>query len=153
MKAFSKNEENVKTQFKVICTGADKQYLKYKEEIEIFCEKNNIDILITRFNTMCDAYEIADLVVLPSQSESFGYSALESLSIGIPTILNNIPTYNEVSIGSKNYYLFNNTVENLYSSLLVAINNGLERVKQPNEWQNQYSIILFGQRYLNLLIK
>lgn len=153
MKAFSKNEENVKTQFKVICTGADKQYLKYKEEIEVFCKKNNIDILITRFNTMCDAYEVADLVVLPSQSESFGYSALESLSLGIPTILNNIPTYNEVSIGSENYYLFNNTVETLYSALSVAINNGLERVKQPNEWQNQYSIALFGQRYLNLLIK
>ena len=153
MKAFAMIEENIKKQFKVICTGADKQYLKYKEEIESFCKENNIDILITKFNTMCDAYEVTDLVVLPSQSESFGYSALESLSLGISTILNNIPTYREVSIESKNHYIFDNTVESMYSTLLIVLNNNLERVKQPEEWKNKYSINLFGQRYLNLLLK
>ena len=43
---------------------------------------------------MSEAYKIANICVLPSKSESFGYSALESLSLGIYTILNDIPTFN-----------------------------------------------------------
>lgn len=153
MEAFANVDEKVKKQYKIICTGADKQYLKYKEEIENFCKKNNIDILITRFNTMADAYNVADLVVLPSQSESFGYSALEALSLGIFTILNNIPTYKEVSCDSINYYIFDNTVDSLYRILLIVLSANLKRVEQPKNWKNKYDIKLFGQRYLNLISK
>ena len=38
---------------------------------------------IIRFDDMSKAYKIANICVLPSKSESFGYSALESLSLGI----------------------------------------------------------------------
>ena len=43
---------------------------------------------------MSEAYKIANICVLPSKLESFEYSALESLSLGIYTILNDIPTFN-----------------------------------------------------------
>lgn len=153
MKAFAKLDTEEKNKFNIICTGADKQYLKYKEEIERFCEENNINILITRFNEMADAYKIADIIVLPSQSESFGYSALESLSLGKCTIINNIPTYMEVVDGSKNYYTFDNSVESLYEILTKVLNTNLQIVEQPQKWMEKYSTELFGQRYINLLKK
>ena len=71
------------------------------DDILNFCQKNNIDILIDRFDKMCDGYKVADIVMLPSKSESFGYSALEALSLGIVTILNNIPTYKEIVVNVK----------------------------------------------------
>lgn len=151
MKAFSKLDDTTKNKFKVICTGADKQYLQYKTDLEEFCKNNNIDLLITRFNEMKDAFKVADIVALPSQSESFGYAALEALSLGIMTIMNTIPTFKEVADESMNHYFFkNNDVESLYDILNKNIKGDLSRVEQKEEWKNKYSIILFGQRYLNL---
>jgi len=153
MEAFSKINDNTKQLFKVICTGADTQYIKHKEEIEQFCKENDIDILVTRFDTMADAYKIANVVILPSKSESFGYSALESLSLGIPTIINDIPTYKEVANGSKNYYMFSNTVKSLYRILSELLNNDLNRIVQPEDWLMKYSVELFAKRYLDLFSK
>lgn len=149
MKAFAKLDESIKKQYLVICTGADKQYMQYKEDIENFCKENKIDLIITRFKYMSDAYKIADIVALPSQSESFGYSALESLSLGIMTIMNNIPTFKEVADGSENNYFFNNDIDSLYKVLNENINK-TKRIKQPDNWKNKYSIVEFGKRYLSL---
>lgn len=150
MRAFALLDISIKKQFKVVCTGADNQYLKYRDDLEEFCKENDIDILITRFNNMSSAYKIADVVALPSQSESFGYAALESLSLGIMTIINNIPTFNEVAEGSKNHYFFDKTVDSLYTLLNKYINKKIKIVKQPKKWCDKYSIIKFGLRYLDL---
>lgn len=151
MKAFALLDNKVKNKFKVICTGADKQYEQYKDEILNFCKENNIDILITRFDTMREGYKVADVVALPSQSESFGYSALESLSLGILTILNNIPTYSEIIRGAKNYYQFDNDVETLHQVLVKVLDGDFERCEQTKEWNDRYSIELFCNRYLSLV--
>lgn len=151
MKAFSKFSEDVKSNFQVICTGLDKQYIEYADEIISYCEQNSINLKIIRFDTMADAYAIADIVVLPSQSESFGYAALESLSLGIPTILNSIPTFLEIVEGSNNSYTFDNNVETLFEKLNIIIDNNLKRCVQTDDWQNIYDLELFGKRYIDLL--
>ena len=151
MKAFSKIDNNIKKDYQVVCTGADKQYIQYKENIENFCKVNNIDIIITRFEDMSDAYKVASIVVLPSQSESFGYSALESLSLGIPTVLNDIPTYKEIAKNSKNSYIFSKTEESLFNVLNIIVNSDLSRILQSEDWINQYKLELFGRKYLNLI--
>lgn len=151
MKAFSKIDNNIKKEYQVVCTGADKQYIQYKENIENFCKENNIDIIITRFEDMSDAYKVASIVVLPSQSESFGYSALESLSLGIPTVLNDIPTYKEIAKNSKNSYIFNKTEESLFNVLNIIFKSDLSRILQNEDWINQYKLELFGRKYLNLI--
>ena len=149
MKAFAMLDDDIREKYVVVCTGADKQYLQYKKDIEGFCRDNSISLLITRFEKMSDAYKVANVVALPSQSESFGYAALESLSLGILTIMNSIPTFKEVALGSDNHYFFDNSVESLYNVLCSCLDND-ERVKQPNEWCSKYSIVLFGQRYLDI---
>lgn len=151
MKAFSHMNKEMKEKFQIICTGLDKQYIKYVDEIEAFCKEEGIKLKIMRFSTMAEAYSIADIVVLPSQSESFGYAALESLSLGIPTILNSIPTFLEISKNSNNAYIFNNTEESLYEELNKVIKANLDRKKQTENWQSQYNLVTFGKRYLNLI--
>lgn len=151
MKAFALLDDNIKSNYKVICTGKDKQYEQFMDDILNFCQKNNIDILIDRFDKMSDGYKVADIVMLPSKSESFGYSALEALSLGIVTILNNIPTYKEIVDGAKNYYLFDNSVESLNEVLKEVLINKIDRVNQTADWKNRYSTKLFCTRYSNLI--
>lgn len=151
MNAFAKIDIEKRNRFEVICTGIDDQYKVYVNEIETYCKENGIRLKLIRFDYMYEAYSIADLVILPSQSESFGYSALESLTSGIPTILNAIPTYMEISKGSKNSYIFNNTEKALLNELKEVIKSDLKRVIQSNEWQNKYDLQRFGERYLKIL--
>ena len=151
MKAFALLDDNIKSNYKVICTGKDKQYEQFMDDILNFCQKNNIDILIDRFDKMSDGYKVADIVMLPSKSESFGYSALEALSLGIVTILNNIPTYKEIVVGAKNYYLFDNSVESLNEVLKEVLIKKIDRVNQTENWKNRYSTKLFCTRYSNLI--
>lgn len=151
MKAFALLDDNIKSNYKVICTGKDKQYEQFMDDILNFCQKNNIDILIDRFDKMSDGYKVADIVMLPSKSESFGYSALEALSLGIVTILNNIPTYKEIVDGAKNYYLFDNSVESLNEVLKEVLIKKIDRVNQTENWKNRYSTKLFCTRYSDLI--
>jgi len=153
MKAFSKIDREIINKFQVICTGLDEQYKKYAFDIENFCQKNGINLKILRFDYMYEAYSIADLVVLPSQSESFGYSALESLSIGKPTILNAIPTYLEIAEGSQNSYIFNKTEEDLLNELNKVLKTKLEIKKQTIKWQEKYNLDTFGKHYLEVINK
>lgn len=150
MKAFAKQSDEIKSQYKVICTGADKQYEQFKQEILDFCKENNIDIMIKRFEAMADGYKAADIVMLPSKSESFGYAALEALSLGITTIINEIPTYMEIIQGANNYYSFSNSVESLDEVLKKVLNGKIKRVNQSKEWTDRYSINLFYRKYLGL---
>lgn len=150
MHAFAKISDEIKKKYKVICTGADKQYEQFKDDILDFCKKNNIDISIKRFDQMADGYKAADIVMLPSKSESFGYAALEALSFGIVTVLNEIPTYMEIAEGAKNCYTFANTEESLQKVLEKILKTSLDRKVQSKEWKDKYEINLFNKRYLEL---
>lgn len=151
MKAFAGIKENDRKQYQVICTGLDKQYEKYAYDIEKFCKDKKIRLKILRFDYMYEAYAIADMVVLPSKSESFGYSAIEALSLGLPTILNSIPTYMEIIKDSNNSYVFDNTEYSLKCKLEQLLCTKLERKKQPESWKNKYDLNIFRKRYIELI--
>ena len=151
LKSFANVNENIRRNFQVICTGKDKQYEKYAQNIEKFCQSKKIKLEVTRFDYIYEAYSIADIVVLPSKSESFGYSALESLSLGIPTILNSIPTYLEITKGSKNSFIFNNTEQSLKQLLGQLLQTNLEKLEQTKLWNERYSIEEFGEKYIHLM--
>lgn len=142
-----------KSKFEIIYTGLDKQYEKFVDSLTTKAKENNVDIKIIRFDYMSEVYRIADVCVLPSKSESFGYSALESLSLGIFTILNDIPTFNEIAEGNDNNYIFKNNEYELKKKLSYVINNYDKfKRKLPNEqWQKQYSIERFENAYINVI--
>lgn len=146
-------EEDIKRKIEIVFTGLDKQYIKFVDKIKEKAKNHNIDIKIIRFDEMSEVYKIADITVLPSKSESFGYSALESLSLGIPTILNKIPTFKEIASGNDNCQLFNNSANELKEKIIGFINNRKyeNRAIPNNEWSEKYRLKTFAQSYLNLM--
>lgn len=146
-----KDEE--KNKIEIIYTRLDKQYEKFVDSLKRQANENNISIKIIRFDDMSEAYKIANICVLPSKSESFGYSALESLSLGIYTILNDIPTFNELAVGNDYNYIFKNNKNELKNHLLEIINNQIyiERKIPSEKWQKQYDINMFENSYINMI--
>lgn len=147
-----KTEE--KEKIEIIYTGLDKQYIKFVDGLKEQAKNNELDIKIIRFDYMSEAYKIGDITVLPSKSESFGYSALESLSLGIFTILNDIPTFNEIIENNKFNYIYQNNVIQLKNKLSEVINNDKykDRVIPDKEWQERYSLEKFEKSYIDLII-
>ena len=66
--------------------------------------KNNI--IFKSFSNINDAYQDADIVISPERYCSYGLSVSESLSLGIPTILSNIPTYKEIGKNTPHAVFF-----------------------------------------------
>lgn len=146
-------EDEYKDKIEIIYTGLDKQYKKFVDDLKNIAKENNINIKIIRFDNMSEVYKVADICVLPSKSESFGYSALESLSLGIFTILNDIPTFNEITQGNKNNYIFKNNAEELKLKITEIIkNHEILKRKLPNEkWQEKYSLNKFEKSYIDMI--
>lgn len=145
-------EKEVKNKIEIIYTGLDKQYIQFVECLKKQAVNNDIDIKIIRFDYMAEAYKIGDITILPSKSESFGYSALESLSMGIYTILNDIPTFNELTLNNNFNYILKNDVMELKNKIAEVINNQIytKRLDPSLSWKEQYSMKKFEQSYINL---
>ncbi len=142
-----------KSMCEIVLTGLDKQYEKFVDSLLKKATENNLDVKIKRFDYIAEAYKIADICVLPSKSESFGYSALESLIMGIYTILNDIPTFNEIVEGNHYNYVFQNNAKELKEKLLEQINlSNIGARKLPDKkWQEKYSMKHFQSEYIKLL--
>lgn len=147
-------ETEEKEKIEIIYTGLDKQYIKFVDGLKEQAKNNELEIKIIRFDYMSEGYKIGDITVLPSKSESFGYSALESLSLGIFTILNDIPTFNEIIENNKFNYIYQNNVIQLKNKLSEVINNDKykDRVIPDKEWQERYSLEKFEKSYIDLII-
>ena len=98
---------------------------------------------------MKTAYNRVDLVILPSRYESFGYSALESLSLYKKTVLSNIPTHKEIALGNKfGFIIEKNNPRELGNTILKAIKaNPCSR--NNKKWENKYSYDKWANRYIN----
>lgn len=76
----------------ILASGTDPHYKQNSRGLKQIANKSGFKARFTVFRSMAEAYSLANIVALPSKSESFGYAALESLALGLPTILNNLPT-------------------------------------------------------------
>jgi glycosyltransferase involved in cell wall biosynthesis len=101
---------------------------------------------------MSDAYVIADIVVLPSKSESFGYAALEALTLGIPTLLNDIPTFHEIADGNESACFFKTDARDLARLLETRLNEHYGRTTPNSEWIGRYSIDSWVKEYEELFV-
>ncbi|MBR1802712.1 MAG: glycosyltransferase family 4 protein [Clostridia bacterium] len=153
LEACSLLNKEEKEKIQIIYTGLDKQYEKFVDELKEKAQENDIDIKIIRFDEMGEVYKIGDMTVLPSKSESFGYSALESLSLGIFTILNDIPTFHEITQENDYCYIFKNNVIELKEKIeeLIKSQNKLTRKIPKIEWQERYDLKQFESSYVNLI--
>src|SRR3989344_3206523 len=135
--------------YQLVLSGLDSHYGNEADELHRFAQQQGIPIVIRAFKDMAEAYSLSDIVVLPSRSESFGYTALESLSLGIPTILNAIPSYKEIAEDAHNVIFFENDVDSLANSIL-QLPDTLHRCYQPLAWKKRYSSGDWTKSYVDL---
>ncbi|KKQ32140.1 MAG: Glycosyl transferase group 1 [candidate division TM6 bacterium GW2011_GWF2_37_49] len=140
--------QNSLAPFKIIFTGVDDQYQKNVEILKSLAEGYSISVkfLKLKMNEMRNAFLSADLTVLPSRSESFGYSALESLALGKKTVLSDIPTFKEIAKGNPlaylghahNQILFGETIKKAIAAKKVETNSEWIKRYSPDLWVSQY---------------
>lgn len=139
----------LKERITVVAAGKDPQYEANSEKLDRMAVNGGFKARFIKFKSMSEAYELADIVALPSKSESFGYSALESLTLGLPTILNSLPTFKEIGSGNNNAYFFENTAHS-FSQTLLGIVNDLQRYPADKVWLQRYDIRLWSEMYQRL---
>ncbi len=131
--------KDVKEQLEIVATGKDGHYETNDQEMRDISLAGGFGSSFVKYSSMTEAYESADIVALPSRSESFGYSALEALSLGKPTILNAIPTFREIGEGNPNAHFFERT-SGAFARVLKKVLNDLEPKPISPEWHERYDV-------------
>ncbi len=136
--------------FTVLLGGCDNPYVKNKSYLEKLFP--NLSLKIENFSDRNDMYSLSDIVILPSRTESFGYSALESSMLGFPLFLSNIKPFQEIADGNPSIVLFKNTPEDLAQSLLQ--HRELIRLHKlttpPQHWSEKFKSTTMIQKYVSL---
>ncbi|HET8574371.1 MAG TPA: N-acetyl-alpha-D-glucosaminyl L-malate synthase BshA [Edaphocola sp.] len=102
IKMFQKVHEQIPCRLLMIGDGPERQ------QVEDLCHKLGIcsDIrFLGKQEQMEEILSIADLFVLPSQSESFGLAALEAMACGVPVISTNVGGLPEININGETGFL------------------------------------------------
>jgi N-acetyl-alpha-D-glucosaminyl L-malate synthase BshA len=99
-------------------------------------ERNNLERLARELNIWEDVIflgkvrdtahvlEIADVFLLPSETESFGLAALEAMAVGVPVISSNTGGIPEVNIHGETGFLSNvGEVEEMAANALMILEN------------------------------
>lgn len=138
-------------EFKVILSGIDNQYKPNVKILTNMAKKFGIPLTFKEIEMadMKDAYDGADLIVLPSRYESFGYSALESLSLYKKTVMSDIPTHKEIALGNDfGFITEKNNPDELGKTILKAVKaNPNYRINK--KWENRYSYDKWVNKYIN----
>ena len=83
----------------------------YEDRLKSFYDSANAlgvgdRVAVTRYDQIQDAYEQCDVAISPERYCSYGLSISETLSLGIPTVLSDIPTYLEIAGGFQHALFF-----------------------------------------------
>lgn len=96
--------------FKLLITGIKPHELNKVQQFMNYTREIGVDkyVLICSYDDINVAYQNCDCVISPERYCSYGLSISESLSLGIPTIMNTIPTYEEIGINYQHAHFFQN---------------------------------------------
>lgn len=136
--------------FCVIFSGVDDQYKPNVKILQTMAGTFEIPVIFKKLRTdeMRDAYENADLVVLPSRYESFGYAAIESLAIGKKTVLSNIPTYNEIATGNNFAFVTKSLEPMSFGETIKKAIDFKDTIKNES-WLDRYTFNKWTSAYIN----
>jgi len=134
----------------VTFAGVDNQYMANIIKLTEIAQKSNIDFEFKNFTRkeLIIAYLMSDLVVLPSRYESFGYSALESLSFGKKTVLSNIPTYKEIATGNSRAFIAKNTSLSALSEAILDAISSPDMIEINEAWSSKYDPDSWADNYM-----
>lgn len=130
LKVFDKVRKEVPTKLILVGDGPE------RPAIEKLCRELNTcnDIIsLGRINNPSEILNMADLFILPSETESFGLAALEAMAKHIPVISTNTGGLPEVNINGVTGYLSNvGDIDDMArnSVLLLSDNSKLAKFKE-----------------------
>jgi len=104
VRIFAKVREQMPCKLLLIGDGPD------RHEAETFCRERGISddlIMLGKVKDTQHVLGIADLFLLPSESESFGLAALEAMAVGVPVISSNTGGIPEVNADGFSGFLSN----------------------------------------------
>lgn len=112
-----------KIAFRLLITGIKPQDYElsavFLENIRHYDLQN--EIMLSTYSNMQEAYAACDIVISPERYCSYGLSISESLSLGIPTVINEIPTYSEITKGFPHVHYFTNNDPQALANTLFNI--------------------------------
>ncbi|MBI4980310.1 glycosyltransferase family 4 protein [Candidatus Woesearchaeota archaeon] len=140
---------------KIIFSGYDNDtYHRSLSELRSLVSKSDLEgnVILTRFNSMLDAYSISDIVVSPERFCSYGLAMSESLALGLPTIISPIPTYREIAKGYNHaHFTKDHSPEELARTIYNIIDLGI-RINPPEalRFRQEHSFDNCVDKYLKL---
>ncbi len=125
-------ENDYPENFKFLFAGSDYDgYLKYSDEINLMIERSNKKNQIIKLGNlniqeMQEAYNIADIVIIPSLMEAVSLSAVEAMATGTPVISTNVGGMPELIKNEVNGLLINpKSSSEIYSAIMKLTNDKL----------------------------
>lgn len=138
-------------EFQIVFSGLDDQYIDNSKIIKKICDRYNIACYFIKFIDIKEAYEIADVVVIPSRSESFGYSALESLALGKKTVLSNIPTFLDFAKLTPSAFVTDLNPKCFANKIVDAVRS--KKISQSETWLKKYDPKDWADKYIEFYEK
>ena len=121
VRVFAKVNENIPSRLILVGDGPERY------TIEKMCREFGICSRVTFLGKVQDTshvLEIADLFLLPSETESFGLAALEAMAVAVPVISSNAGGIPEVNVHGVTGYLSNvGDVEDMASNALKILSS------------------------------
>ncbi|MDE5421579.1 glycosyltransferase family 4 protein [Ancylomarina sp. DW003] len=148
--------KNKGIKFKVIFTGVKKSSEKYRSGFDDIVFKYNLQkfVKVITFPEIQEAYRNVDIVISPERYCSFGLSISESLSLGIPTVLSDIPTYKEIATGFNHAFFFKNESPENLAEKLIEVTNNLKRFPyEAVKFRMKYDLRECAKEYSAIYIK
>lgn len=119
IKVFAKVNEKVPSKLLLVGDGPERYSL------EQLCRELNLCdrvIFVGKVRDTRHVLEIADIFLLPSETESFGLAALEAMAVGVPVISSNTGGIPEVNVHGESGFLSNvGDVEDMATNALKIL--------------------------------
>jgi L-malate glycosyltransferase len=128
---FCRIRKEVESRLVLVGDGPE---LAFAKEVVDRLDLNESVIFLGRKDNVIPLLNSADLYLLPSKSESFGVSALEALSCGLPVIGTNVGGLKEVVKEGESGYLFDpEDIEGMSNAALDILGNKDKLEKMSEE--------------------
>lgn len=157
VRIFATVKEVVPSKLLMIGDGPERQHaedlcraLHIDHDARFLGKQENIDEILS----------ISDLFLLPSETESFGLSALEAMACGVPVVSSNSGGLPEINVQGKTGYLSNvGDVEGMakHAIHILGDNDTLQQFKkaaleQAHKFEKKDIIPLYEQLYRDVLV-
>ena len=156
IRIFEKIKKEIPSKLLMIGDGPDRQSAEdLSREMGIY---NDVRFL-GKQEQISEILSIADLFILPSETESFGLSALEAMACNVPLISTNAGGLPEINIEGKTGFLSDvGDIESMAKNAIYILSNGTRLTKfktaaiaQARRFEKQHIIPQYEKLYCDVI--